>query len=257
MPPARWSEVSKLDIAHAVVAGVKARLPADQFDVADDTLFISATSVPSRAVFAVALVGIPRGLIPVEFDVPQTAGALAKELADTLLLTRQQWDSNTPTLSPVAGLRLSAEDRQQPAASTRSQSRDSLRGAGMSEPEQPVAGSPVTTDRSGLWLLTTRSGARLVLAVVVDPATMNPIVTVTRYAAAGQGDEFNGAPLSVDIAEPPMIGRRLHAKVIATDAKYPGHEEIVYGGPLALYWSTPVTGIQELTYDMLVVASGP
>jgi hypothetical protein len=69
--------VSKLDIAHAVVAGVKARLPADQFDVADDTLFISATSVPSRAVFAVALVGIPRGLIPVEFDVPQTAGALA------------------------------------------------------------------------------------------------------------------------------------------------------------------------------------
>lgn len=83
-----------LNAARAVMAAVKSLLPADQFDVADKTLFVSSESASPRAVFAVVLIGIPGGLIPVEFDVPRTVDTLAEELATALLDVRATWGSS-------------------------------------------------------------------------------------------------------------------------------------------------------------------
>jgi hypothetical protein len=88
------SSQDSLDAARAVMAAVKDLLPADQFHVADKTLFISSESTSPRAAFAVVLVGIPGGLIPIEFDVPQTADPLAEELAKALLDARATWVSS-------------------------------------------------------------------------------------------------------------------------------------------------------------------
>jgi transcriptional regulator with XRE-family HTH domain len=73
------------------MAAVKDFLPADQFNVADKTLFVSSQSTTPRAAFAVVLVGIPGGLIPIEFDVPQTVDPLAQELAAALIDARATW----------------------------------------------------------------------------------------------------------------------------------------------------------------------
>ena len=96
----------------------------------------------------------------------------------------------------------------------------------------------------------------MLVAVVVEPSTMSPLVTVTRFAAAGYGDQFNGAPFTVAVNDPPEVGRRWSAEVIAVDSTYVAHERIVYGSYNAMYISTPVTMIQELTYDMLAAATG-
>jgi hypothetical protein len=82
-----------LNGARAVMVAVKSLLPGGQFDVADKTLFVSSESACPRAVFAVVLIGIPGGLVPVEFDVPQTVDALAKELAAALIDVRATWGS--------------------------------------------------------------------------------------------------------------------------------------------------------------------
>lgn len=49
---------------------------------------------------------------------------------------------------------------------------------------------------------------------------------------------------------------RWSAEVIAVDSKYVAHNRIVYGSYNAIYISTHVTMIQELTYDMLAAATG-
>jgi len=255
--PLNSNSPSDLDVAQAVLAAVKSRLPPEEFDVNDATLFLSSEPGPPLAVFAVGLTGIKYGLIPVEFDIPRSVEALADELVERLFVTRAEWNGSTSGVSSPVGVPDSC-DATRPAAGERGLTNhdgDSVTSCPRSQEPRNSGSSDVTFDRSGIWLLSTRSGARLIMAVVIDPATMKSIVTVTRYAAVGQGEEFNGAPLSVDITEPPMIGRRMTAKVIAVDEKYPGHEEMVYGGPLALYSSTPVADIQELTYEMLMAAS--
>jgi hypothetical protein len=115
----------------------------------------------------------------------------------------------------------------------------------------------VTLHRSGAWLVTTYSGARLLVVVVIDPISRSPIITMTRYAAPDHGDEFNGAPLTITVSEPPEIGERWHGELIATDERFSAHNEIIYGEASARYVSTPVIRIEELSYDMLVAASAP
>lgn len=248
-----------LEVARAVVRAVKNSLPGDKFEVHDDTLFLSSESGTPRAAFAVVLPGIQFGVIPVDFVVPRGVDVLAGELAARLLETRAQWSTRAPgTFSPAETIRPTGGHGQTVAG------QGDAGDAGDDKHEVPSTPgalgaecSPVTLGRSGVWLLTTLSGARLIVAVVVDPATKSPITTVTRYAAAGNGERFNGAPLSVDISEPPEVGMRFYANVIATDTKYYAHDRIVYGGTSAVYVSTPVTTIQEVTYEMLVAASPP
>lgn len=248
-----------LEVARAVLRAVKNSLPTDKFEVHDDTLFLSSESATPRAVFAVVLPGIQFGLIPVGFVVPKDVDVLAGELVARLLETRAQWSTKVPgAFSPAETIRPTGGRGQTVAGPGDAEDTGDDKHEVPSMPQAPGAKcSPVTLDRSGVWLLTTLSGARLIVAVVVDPATKSPITTVTRYAAADNGERFNGAPLSVDIAEPPEVGMRLYANVIATDTKYYAHDDIVYGGASAIYVSTPVITIQEVTYEMLVAASPP
>jgi hypothetical protein len=247
---------SDLDVALAVFAAIKSRLPAEEFEVHDGTLFLSSERGSPRAVFAVSLTGIKYGLIPVNFEIPRSVEALADELVGQLLVTRAEWNSDAGGASTPIGVPESS-DATQPAAEDRGQTNqdgENLVGSSSSQESKQLGNSPVTLGRSGLWLVTTNSGARLVVVVVVDPTSKNPIVTLTRYAEVGHGDGFNGAPLTVEAPEPPEVGRRWYATVIATDAKYIANDEIVYGGFNAVYLSTPVATIKELTYEMLVAA---
>jgi hypothetical protein len=246
----------ELQVARAVVRSVKHQLPSDEFEVDEDTLFLSSQAQSPTAAFAVVLLGIPSGLIAVDFKVSFDIDATADGLVAGLLEARATvvdgtlplgpWTMSLPHLTAAIWPEMAKQELGP--------------GYGVDEAGPPPQakfeeGSPVTLDRSGAWLLTTRSGARLLVVVVVDPSTKSPIVTITRYAAVGYGDEFNGAPLSVDVTDPPRIGMRWHANVIATDSKYSAHDDIVYGGFNAVYMSTPVTSIRELTYEMLVAAS--
>lgn len=246
-----------LEVARAVMRAVKGSLPAGEFEVCDESLFLSSESATPRAAFAVVLPGIQFGLVPVDFDVPKGVEALAYELTERIVEIRAQWRNNAPgTSSPISyasatGIQRAAAEDQEDLSRVSDD-----RGEDATVPyEGAVTGSPVTLGRSGVWLLTTLSGARLIVAVVVDPATKNPVVTVTRYAAMGNGNEINGAPFSVDVDDPPELGRRFCANVIATDARYPPHDAIVYGGASSAYVSTPITSIQELTFEMVVAAS--
>ncbi|ASD21712.1 hypothetical protein B7495_06065 [Cryobacterium sp. LW097] len=206
--------------------------------------------------FGVGLPGVPLGVVAVQFEMPDDIDTMVDSLVAGLLEKRQRsWEENGPAaswpvpledLNPSLSPEILQEDRPNGAEAT-SDARDESK-------DSPV--SPLTLDRSGVWVLSTSSGARLLVGVVVEPSTMSPIVTVTRFAAAGYGDEFNGAPFTVAVIEPPQVGMRWSAKVIAVDSKYLAHNRIVYGSYNAMYISTPVTRIQELTYDMLVAATG-
>lgn len=242
--------------ARAVLRGVRHRLPADEFEVHEATLFVSSESTVPRAAFAVVFTGVPLEMVAVQFEVPDDIDTVVGSLVHGLLERRQhRWEENEPApsrpvsvadLTPGLPQEILQDDRPSDAESA-----SNARGE-----SQNLQVSQVTLDRSGVWVLTTSSGARVLVAVVVEPSTMSPIVTVTRFAAAGYGDEFNGAPLTVAATNPPEVGMRWCADVIAVDSTYVAHRRIVYGSNNAMYISTPVTKIQELTHDMLVAATG-
>lgn len=244
-----------LSIARAVMRRVKHRLPADEFEVHDATLFVSSESTVPRAVFGVGLPGVPLGVVAVQFEMPDDIDTMVDSLVAGLIEKRQRsWEESGPAasrpvpledLNPSLPHEIHQADRSSDAAAT-SNPRDA-------SPDSQV--DRVTLDRSGVWVLSTSSGARVLVAVVVEPSTMSPIVTVTRFAAAGYGDQFNGAPFTVAVSDPPEIGMRWSAEVIAVDSKYVAHDRIVYGSYNAMYISTPVSMIQELTYDMLAAAT--
>lgn len=74
--------------------------------------------------------------------------------------------------------------------------------------EVPQAGEPASfsLDKSGIWFITTRSGARLLIAIVLAPESGAPIVTATRYATLGNGSLFNGIPMTCRIGPPDHRG---------------------------------------------------
>lgn len=117
-------------------------------------------------------------------------------------------------------------------------------------PGHPSA-PPLDLRKSGIWVLTTESGARVLIAVVINPDSMEPIVTATRYAADGNDTQVNGAPMTVAASDPPRIGARWHAIVTAIDSEYPAYQEIVHGGASRHYVTTRIVRIQRLSFDIL------
>ncbi|QYF74382.1 hypothetical protein [Cryobacterium sp. PAMC25264] len=205
-----------------------------------------------RAAFAVVFTGVPLGMVAVQFEVPDDIDTMVDSLVAGLLEKRQRsWEENGPASGPMS---LADLTPQETLYDDRSSDTEAASKARDEAPDSQV--DRVTLDRSGVWVLTTSSGARVLVAVIVEPSTTRPMVTVTRFAAAGYGDQFNGAPLTVAVSDPPEVGMRWSAEVIAVDSKYVAHDRIVYGSHNAMYISTPVTMIQELTYDMLAAATG-
>ena len=224
-----------LSTARAVMRRVKHRLPADEFEVHDATLFLSSESTVPRAAFAVVFTGVPLGIVAVQFEVLDDIDTMVDSLVAGLLEKRQRsWEEDGPATSmPMSLADLNPSLPQEILQEDRSSDAGAASNPRDASPDSQV--DRVTLDRSGVWVLTTSSGARVLVAVAMEPSTMRPLVTVTRFAAAGYGDQFNGAPFTVAVSDPPEVGMRWCAEVIAVDSKYVAHNRIVYGS------STPST----------------
>ncbi|MDY7528141.1 MULTISPECIES: hypothetical protein [unclassified Cryobacterium] len=111
--------------------------------------------------------------------------------------------------------------------------------------------SAINLHQSGIWVLSTESGARMLLAIVVEPISMRPVVTVTRYAADGNGSQVNGAPMTVTATEAPRVGARWQATVVALDSTYPAYSAVLQGSASQIYRSTAVSRIQKLSFEMI------
>jgi hypothetical protein len=257
--PHSTAGTDNLEIAREVLRSVRKQLSTDEFTVYDATLFLSSQSPIPRAVFAVVFRGVPYGLIATEFDISNNVDTLAGELVAELRELRLRHVRSVPEKSrKILTFGFSgSQPSKSPSRAAEREAADGPDGSGTPLGEHGSGHDAVTLDRSGAWLVTTYSGAHLLVVVVIDPITRRPIATMTRYAAPGHGDEFNGAPLTITASGPPEVGERWYAEMTATDERYSAHKEIVYGGASAQYVSTPVTQIVELNYAMLAAASTP
>ncbi|GAB3129583.1 hypothetical protein [Glaciibacter psychrotolerans] len=114
-----------------------------------------------------------------------------------------------------------------------------------------VALPTVPLSRCGIWLLTTRSGTRILLATVLNPDTGEPFTTVTRYAPEGQGAHLNGEPMTVRPLNAPAVGERWDVEVVRLHHRTPWTSEVFASLPRTRYCTTELTRIVELSYELV------
>lgn len=123
---------------------------------------------------------------------------------------------------------------------------------------KPPGGEPqpiLDIDEPGIWVITTRSGAVLLVAIVLEPTTGAPIVTLTRYAAAGHGDHLNGMPMTVTADGPPTVGERWAVRILQARLRDEDGAPLVWQMDQPDYLSTPVARIVRLTFTALPAIS--
>lgn len=109
----------------------------------------------------------------------------------------------------------------------------------------------IRLNEPGIWLLTTKAGTLVLVAIVLDPATGVPFVTVTRFAAAGKGEHLNCEPMTVIATAPPAVGERWAMNVIQLRHRDAGGNVQLPERNHSSYVTTAVTQIRVLTYDLL------
>jgi hypothetical protein len=100
-PPKTYRTKAEADVlmveARAIVAEVKRRLPADKFDVAEETLFVAVLTPEEIAYFALSLPGIDFALAPVPVYLGYDFAATVEQIVGSAWTWRHKIEEEVAT----------------------------------------------------------------------------------------------------------------------------------------------------------------